>query len=153
MGGVAYFSALFKHFLKKTFGVRKSFILSGHRGEEFILLKDIYPCGFGSDVWKCAPTTIFFLNRWHTEPSMKSHMKGTGQSWRHPCKGDIKEIVNHWCHCACQWNCAHTLHISRMISQPSLGLFSICSTPAQPSFRVSIKSLFYLRFCLLKGQF
>ena len=33
----------------------------------------------------------------------------------------------------------------------SPGLFSTCSTPAQPSFRVSIKSLFYLRYGPLEG--
>ena len=60
-------------------------------------LRNMYPYGFGPEIWKCAITIILLLHRLNAEPIMKSHLQGTGQSWTHH-QGVIKEIANQWCH-------------------------------------------------------
>ena len=52
-------------------------------------LRNMYPYGFGPEIWKCAITIILLLHRLSTEPIMKSHLQGTGQSWCHMSYGEI----------------------------------------------------------------
>ena len=65
--------------------------------EEKYTLRNMYPYGFGPEIWNSAITIIILLHRLHAELIMKSHLQGAGQSWTHH-QGVIKEIANQWCH-------------------------------------------------------